>query len=102
LDRPGLSVAEHGELNWQFHACLYLPAERPTLFNTVANLHQQCGKYIGFHSVTLNYTEVSQQQHYQLLDAVKKRDTAQAKHTLAQHIQEASDILVAHLHTVAN
>ncbi|NCP63750.1 MAG: GntR family transcriptional regulator [Paraglaciecola sp.] len=102
LDRPGLSVAEHGELNWQFHACLYLPAERPTLFTTVANLHQQCGKYIGFHSVTLNYTEVSQQQHYQLLDAVKKRDTARAKRILVQHIQEASDILVAHLHSVTS
>jgi DNA-binding GntR family transcriptional regulator len=101
LDRSGLSIAEHGDLNWQFHACLYHGAQRPTLFNTVANLHQQCGKYIGFHSVTLNYTSVSQQQHYQLLDAVKNRATEQAKSILAQHIQEASDILVAHLNTLA-
>lgn len=93
-----LSIQQQGELNWQFHACLYQPALRPTLFNAIANLHQQCARYIGFHSVELDYLQTSQQQHYQLLDAIKDRQTNRAKQILKQHISDAGEILVDYLH----
>lgn len=86
-----------GELNWQFHACLYHAAERPTLFNTIASLHQQCARYIGYHSLELAYLETSQGEHYQLLDAVKNKHTSKAKNILKAHISEAGEILVTHL-----
>jgi DNA-binding GntR family transcriptional regulator len=98
LDQPKLSVAQHGELNWQFHACLYQAAKRPTLLNNIVNLHQLCSRYIGFHSVELNYVKTSQQEHYQLLDAIKSKQLGKAKAILKQHISEAGEILVAYLH----
>lgn len=93
----GLTIEELGELNWQFHACLYEAANRPTLFNTVAALHQQCGRYIGFHSQKLNYLETSQKEHYQLLDAVKQKQLNRAKNILKAHISDAGEILVEYL-----
>jgi len=79
LEQPKLSIAQHGELNWQFHACLYAAAKRPTLFNNIANLHQLCSRYIGFHSVELEYEKTSQQEHYQLLEAIKAKQLGKAK-----------------------
>jgi DNA-binding GntR family transcriptional regulator len=97
LDQPKLSIAQHGDLNWQFHACLYQAAKRPTLFNNIANLHQLCSRYIGFHSVELNYEKISQQEHYQLLNAIKSKQLVKAKSILKQHITEAGKVLVAYL-----
>jgi DNA-binding GntR family transcriptional regulator len=98
LQQPKLSIAQHGELNWQFHACLYGVAKRPTLFNNIANLHQLCSRYIGFNSVKLGYLEISQQQHFQLLEAIKAKQLGKAKAILKQHIAEAGETLVAYLH----
>ncbi|WP_339725617.1 GntR family transcriptional regulator [uncultured Paraglaciecola sp.] len=97
LDQPKLSIAQHGELNWQFHACLYEAAKRPTLFNNIANLHQLCSRYIGFHSVELNYEKTSQQQHYQLLEAIKAKQVSEAKSILQQHIKAAGQVMVKYL-----
>lgn len=91
------NIHQQGELNWQFHACLYQAAERPTLFNTIASLHQQCGRYIGYHSLELAYLKTSQQEHYQLLSAIKNKQTTKAKQILKAHIAEAGEILVSHL-----
>ena len=97
LDQPKLSIAQHGDLNWQFHACLYQAAKRPTLFNNIANLHQLCSRYIGFHSVELGYEKTSQQEHYQLLAAIKTKQTNKATTILQQHIVVAGKVLVKYL-----
>ncbi|KXI27451.1 GntR family transcriptional regulator [Paraglaciecola hydrolytica] len=97
LDNKHLSVTECGELNWQFHACLYQAANRPTLFNTIVSLHQQCSRYIGFHNTQLNYNSTSQGEHYQLLDALKNKQLELAQSILKQHIAQASCQLVSYL-----
>ncbi|WP_342807152.1 GntR family transcriptional regulator [Alteromonas sp. M12] len=92
-----LSIEEHGELNWQFHACLYEQANRPTLFNTIASLHQLCGRYIGYHNQQLNYLKTSQQDHYNILKAIENQDTEHAISLLEAHISDAGKTLVAFL-----
>ncbi|MFT5838711.1 MAG: DNA-binding GntR family transcriptional regulator [Flavobacteriales bacterium] len=97
IDQQNLSMTQHGELNRQFHACLYQATKRPTLFNNIANLHQLCSRYIGFHSVELNYVKTSQQEHYQLLEAIKFKQLGKAKAIFKQHISEAGKMLVVYL-----
>lgn len=97
LDKPHLSVSRYGELNWQFHACLYQPAQRPTLFHTIESLHQLCSRYIGFHAVELHYDNTSQQEHYQLLAALQNKQLSQAQTILKNHIRKASELLIKHL-----
>ncbi|MGL6160516.1 GntR family transcriptional regulator [Microbulbifer sp.] len=89
-----LSAAEIGALNWQFHTCLYRPADRPTLFATVAQLHRQCERYIGYQSRSLDYQHTSQREHYALLDALQRGDTEEAAEILEQHIAAAGRALV--------
>lgn len=83
-----LSVQQQGELNWQFHACLYEVANRPTLYNAIANLHQQCAHYIGFHLVELNYQKTSQPT----LSVIRgdKKQTNQSRQTDAQTTYQRS------------
>ena len=92
-----LTPLEHGVLNWQFHYCLYQPCERPTLLRTLTQLHEQCERYLGFQSQTLDYHTRSEAEHYQLLKALRDKDLAQAQQVLRRHIQQAGEILVAHL-----
>jgi DNA-binding GntR family transcriptional regulator len=96
-DGTSLSIEQHGELNWQFHSILYEAANRPTLFNTVSGLHQQCGRYIGYHTLELNYLETSQDEHRHLLSAVKSKNHIKAKRILKAHIAETGEKLVTHL-----
>lgn len=95
--RPSMNVVEYGDLNWRFHACLYRAANRPTLFATIASLHQQCGRYIGFHSEKLDYRQHSQGEHHDLLSLVRDQQTVRAKRLLEAHIFNAGDQLVEHL-----
>lgn len=95
--RADLSAQQHGALNWQFHACIYECAKRPTLFNAIAQLHQQCARYIGYHNATLRYIETSEKEHKALLQALANNELVNAQKILKQHIQKAGELLVEHL-----
>ncbi|MFT2091578.1 GntR family transcriptional regulator [Paraglaciecola sp. 2405UD69-4] len=97
LEHPSLDLESLGDLNWQFHACLYQAAERPTLFNNVKNLHQLCSRYIGFQTSELDYQDNSHQEHYQLLNAIRGKQVEHAKALLKQHISKAGEVLVSYL-----
>lgn len=92
-----LSAAEIGARNWQFHACVYHAAGRPTLFATVEQLHRQCERYIGYQSRNLDYQDTSQREHYALLDALRRGETEEAAEILERHIAAAGRALVRHL-----
>ena len=97
IEQQDLTIEQHGELNWQFHSCLYKQAKRPTLFNTVSALHQQCGRYIGYHTLNLDYQSASQSEHHALLRATKEKNTEEAQAILKAHIQVAGEQMVTHL-----
>ncbi|WP_078083761.1 GntR family transcriptional regulator [Microbulbifer mangrovi] len=92
-----ISATEIGALNWQFHTCLYRPANRPTLFAAVEQLHLQCERYIGFQSRSLDYQATSQREHYELLGLLQNGDGKAATALLEQHIAAAGRALVEHL-----
>ncbi|MFV8783486.1 GntR family transcriptional regulator [Microbulbifer sp. SA54] len=94
---PGLAAAEIGALNREFHACLYSAAERQTLFATVAQLQQQCERYIGYQSRSLDYQHTSQREHYAILEALQRGDVEGASRVLEQHISSAGRALVDYL-----
>ena len=102
LDKHAIDNQQYGELNWQFHATLYHPAGRPTLFNTVRQLNQMCARYIGFHALELQYEGTSQNEHYQLLDALKSKQGEKAQAILKSHIRKASKLLVNYLNQEKN
>lgn len=96
-DLSRTDISQIGELNWQFHACLYRAAQRPTLFNTIANLHQQCARYIGYHTLTLAYHHNSHAEHLAIIEAAQDKQVTRAKNLLKAHISDAGELLVEHL-----
>lgn len=90
-------VARWAELNWEFHATLYAPADRPRLLTTIKTLHVNIDRYVRLQMVKMNYLERSQKEHYQLLDACSKQDSKTAVRLLRRHIGAAGEQLVAYL-----
>lgn len=85
------------ELNWEFHATLYTPSDRPRLLSLIKTLHVNVDRYIRLQLRQTQYQNHSQNEHYQLLDACQKQDVDGAIDLLRRHISEASKELVAYL-----
>ena len=96
LDRE-TDVARWSGLNWEFHAALYQPAERPRLLEMIRQQHAHVDRYMRLILSTLRHQDRSQEEHRALLSAYEGRDTDRAVGTLAQHIEAAGVLLIAHL-----
>lgn len=92
-------VAAWGELNWQFHASLEAPAERPIAMGIVQRLHQQSDRYSRM-QLTLTHGESrASEEHRGILTAVQRRDIQWATTLLKQHILGAGRSLLDFLET---
>lgn len=92
-----LSAADRGAMNWQFHLMLYQASQCPHLLRLLHSLHQQVERYLGFQEISMNYAQTSQQEHWQLLQLLRSQQLDAAVDLLQQHIQQAGELLVAHL-----
>ncbi|ADZ91273.1 GntR family transcriptional regulator [Marinomonas mediterranea] len=97
LDNDTLLLIEKGKLNWQFHAILYAPANRVTLFETVQRLNIQAIQYLGFQYGPMSYRDVSQQEHQDMLRLIEERQYDEAQELLRAHILQAGIKLVDYL-----
>lgn len=96
LDREQ-NIARWGELNRDFHAALYAPANRPRLLALIENLHVSVDRYMRVELTTLDYQARSQTEHRQLLEACRTGDLDQALKLLSTHIENAGKHLVEYL-----
>ncbi len=85
------------ELNWEFHATLYGPAQRPRLLAMIHTLHVNIDRYIRLQITQMDYRDRSQIEHQRLLDACSQGDAQAAVEILTHHIGEAADQLVLYL-----
>jgi DNA-binding GntR family transcriptional regulator len=85
------------DLNWQFHAALYGPANRPRLLSLIKTLHVNIDRYVRLQMQELQYRERSQAEHAQLLLACQNHDSSEAVALLQQHIGRAAEQLVHYL-----
>ena len=90
-------VARWNELNWEFHALLYRPANLPRLLSWVSTLHVNVARYMVLYLAGLDYQTASQQEHRAILAACRQGDVDLACERLRQHLQAAADQLVAFL-----
>lgn len=90
-------VARWSELNWEFHALLYRPANLPRLLSWVSTLHVNVARYMVLYLAGMDYQAVSQQEHRALLAACRQGQGDLACDLLRHHLQSAADQLVAFL-----
>jgi DNA-binding GntR family transcriptional regulator len=89
----------YGEVNWQFHRALYVACQRPRTLNLIENLWRNASRY----SILLRhrdpYLRRSQQEHWDIVEAVEKRDAELACHLLRAHIEAAAGRILNLLQT---
>jgi DNA-binding GntR family transcriptional regulator len=90
-------VARWSGLNWEFHATLYQPADRPRLLELIRQQHVQVDRYMRIILSTLGHQDQSQREHRALLSAYEQRDTRRAVAILTKHIEAAGVLLLAYL-----
>ncbi len=85
-----------GQLNWEFHTTLYDPANMPRLMHTVRTLHVNVARYFGIYQA-IEYRDISQQEHRDLLSACQRGEIKPACACLTQHLQAAAQSLIIFL-----
>ena len=92
------NVLEHWSANnWRFHATLYEPARRPRLLSMIKTLHDTVDRYLRLHVSILNYKTKGQAEHWGILDACRRRESAEAIALLDQHIEAVAVLLSGYL-----
>ncbi|HEY9633335.1 MAG TPA: GntR family transcriptional regulator [Coleofasciculaceae cyanobacterium] len=90
-------AARWAQLNWEFHATLYTPGDRPRLLGMIKTLHVNIDRYVRLQMEKMNYLEKSQKEHYQILHTCRRQDAKAAVRLLKRHIDTAGEQLVAYL-----
>ena len=91
------NVARWGELNWEFHATLYAPANLPRLMEWVRTLHVNVARYLVIYLSGMDYQTQSQQEHRAIVEACRHGNIETATNQLQQHLLSASTQLIAFL-----
>lgn len=86
------------QLNWEFHATLYQPADLSRLMNTVENLHANVARYLTIYR-TMKYSLNSQREHREILAACRRRETDTASELLEMHLKASASALISLLET---
>lgn len=92
-------VTAWGKLNWEFHATLYAPADRPFTMAVVQRLHQQSDRYLRMQLVLTHGETRASDEHRSILAAAADRDVRQASQLMRQHILGAGRRLVSFVRT---
>lgn len=87
-------VARWSELNWEFHALLYRPANLPRVMNWVSTLHINVARYMTLYLAGMAYQAASQAEHRTILAACRQGKIELACEQLRQHLQAAASQLV--------
>jgi DNA-binding GntR family transcriptional regulator len=93
LLRPDISA--WGHLNWEFHCALYSCANRPHFMSIIRNIYNRCGGcFAGLQLYLTREFERAKEEHRQLLDLCRVRDTTAACDLLLRHISHSGESLI--------
>lgn len=90
-------VAAWGELNWEFHATLLAPANRPLTLGVLSTLHNQSDRYIRMQLELTHGEHRASDEHHAILKAAQARNARKAASLLSEHILGAGASLVEFL-----
>jgi DNA-binding GntR family transcriptional regulator len=89
-EMDSVDEGEWGQLNWQFHEALYLPAQREITLQMLRVLHDRSDRYFRFQIVQVPIREQAHAEHMALVDTCRKRDRKLGEKLLEQHVKTAA------------
>jgi DNA-binding GntR family transcriptional regulator len=90
-------VTRWSELNREFHAVLYAPANRPRLLGLINTLRTNVDRYLRIYIAHMHHKPTSQHEHRQILRACRRREIEEAVQALEHHLGNVSQLLVGYL-----
>jgi DNA-binding GntR family transcriptional regulator len=90
-------VGRWSELNWQLHACLYEPAQRPFMVNLIRSIHDKLERYLRMQMSLSEGKQRADQEHREIIAACRAGDADHAAALIAEHINGVCQTLYAHL-----
>jgi DNA-binding GntR family transcriptional regulator len=93
LDRRA-EIDQWNDYNFEFHAALYAPANRPETMKLLASLHKNCDRYVRLQLLGGDHIERAEAEHRQLVELCRKGDKRAAKSLLNDHIVGVEEDIV--------
>ncbi|MBD9413590.1 GntR family transcriptional regulator [Pseudomonas sp. PDM16] len=90
-------VGRWAELNWQLHACLYEPAQRPFLVNLIRSIHDKLERYLRMQMSLSEGKDRADHEHRDIIDACRAGDADTAARLIEEHINGVCQTLYEHL-----
>lgn len=91
------NVGRWAELNWQLHACLYEPAQRPFLVNLIRSIHDKLERYLRMQMSLSEGKQRADQEHREIVAACRAGDAERAATLIEAHIVGVCRTLYEHL-----
>ncbi|MDD2052301.1 GntR family transcriptional regulator [Pseudomonas putida] len=90
-------VGRWAELNWELHACLYEPAQRPFLVSLIRSINDKLERYLRMQMSLSAGKDRADHEHRDILQACRDGDVERAVGLLDEHIAGVCQTLFAHL-----
>jgi DNA-binding GntR family transcriptional regulator len=97
MDDPVLAPGTWVETNAAFHAEVYTLAGRPRMIALVEQLRRLTDRYIYFHLDVVGRAGHLQEEHRQILDAVRAQDAAAAAELTHAHLASSHAVVLDYL-----
>ena len=91
------NIGRWAELNWELHACLYEPAQRPFLVSLIRSIHDKLERYLRMQMSLSEGKDRADHEHREIIAACRARDVERAVSLLDQHIIGVCRSLFEHL-----
>ena len=85
------------ELNWQLHACLYEPAQRPFLVGLIRSIHDKLERYLRMQMSLSEGKDRADHEHREIIAACRAGDADTAARLIETHINGVCQTLYEHL-----
>jgi DNA-binding GntR family transcriptional regulator len=95
IDRE-TDLSKWAELNWEFHAALYAPAQMPLLIQTARDLHHNVVRLLVY-LIRDAHLQESQRQHRELLTLARRGELDAACALLERHLREPAQFFAHRL-----
>lgn len=92
-----MDIGQWTTLNWQLHACLYEPAERPYMLSLIRSIYDKIERYLRIQMSVSEGKSKANDEHHAIVNACKAKDIQLATHLIETHINGVCEALYQHL-----
>lgn len=92
-----MDIGSWSSLNWELHACLYEPAQRPYMLGLIRSIYDKIERYIRLQMSISEGKDRANDEHKEIVEACKVGDVELAVSLIEQHINGVCQSLYSFL-----